>query len=284
MMDNRFSQIDAVILNELREDAGSGDVTTLSLIPEGDVSEAVIVAKERLIVAGLPFAERVFHLVDKRIKMKTLQREGVRAKAGSVIARVRGKTGSLLIAERTALNLFQRMSGIAALTREYVDAVKGLKVKIVDTRKTAPGLRLFDKYAVRTGGGENHRYGLYDGVLIKDNHIAAVGGIGRAVKLARAGAHHLLKIEVEAGSISEVKEALKAGADAIMLDNMPVDKMKKAVHLIRNYDSDIIIEASGNMNLDSVRTVAETGVDLISVGALTHSAPAADVSLKFMSA
>jgi nicotinate-nucleotide pyrophosphorylase (carboxylating) len=246
------------------------------------VSEAVIIAKQGLVVAGMPFAERVFHLVDDSIKLKTLKREGVWTKAGSVIARVRGKSRSLLIAERTALNLFQRMSGIATLTREYVNEVKGLKVKIADTRKTAPGLRFFDKYAVRTGGGENHRFGLYDGVLIKDNHIAAVGGLGRAVKLARANVHHLLKVEVEAGNMTEVKEALKAGADVIMLDNMPAEKMKKAVQMIRSHAPYVIIEASGNIDRGNVRKVAGTGVDLISVGALTHSAPAADVSLQFM--
>jgi nicotinate-nucleotide pyrophosphorylase (carboxylating) len=279
-----YSNIDEVLLNALSEDAGNGDVTTLPLIPEDHVSEAVVIAKQGLIVAGMPFAERVFQLVDDSIKLKTLKREGVRTKAGTVIARVRGKSRSLLIAERTALNLFQRMAGIATLTREYVNTVKGLKVKIVDTRKTAPGLRFFDKYAVKTGGGENHRYGLYDGVLIKDNHIAAAGGVGRAVKLARANVHHLLKVEVEAGNLAEVKEALKAGADVIMLDNMPVEKMKKAVQIIRSHASYVIIEASGNIDLGNVRAVAETGIDLISVGALTHSAPAADVSLQFMPA
>jgi nicotinate-nucleotide pyrophosphorylase (carboxylating) len=277
-----YSNIDAVLLNALREDSGNGDVTTLPLIPSDHVSEAVIIAKQGLVVAGMPFAERVFHLVDDSIKLKTLKREGVWTKAGSVIARVRGKSRSLLIAERTALNLFQRMSGIATLTREYVNEVKGLKVKIADTRKTAPGLRFFDKYAVRTGGGENHRFGLYDGVLIKDNHIAAVGGLGRAVKLARANVHHLLKVEVEAGNMTEVKEALKAGADVIMLDNMPAEKMKKAVQMIRSHAPYVIIEASGNIDRGNVRKVAGTGVDLISVGALTHSAPAADVSLQFM--
>ena len=185
------------------------------------------------------------------------------------------------MAERTALNILQRLSGIATLTDTYVRLTGGFKVKIVDTRKTAPGLRVLDKYAVRVGGGHNHRYGLFDGILIKDNHIAAVGGVGKAVKLVRAGAHHLLKVEVEVKNLSEVQEALKAGADVIMLDNMPIDKMEKAIRIIRKKDQNTIIEASGDIGLENVRNVAETGVDIISIGALTHSAPAADISLKF---
>lgn len=282
-MKHNISQIDTVLINAINEDIGSGDVTTSVLIAEDSVSEALMVAKEDIVLAGLPFAERVFQLVDSGLKFKALKREGSHVKSGSVVAKIRGNTSSLLIAERTALNIVQRMSGIATFTNAYVKAVKGLKVKIADTRKTAPGLRFFDKYAVRTGGGWNHRFGLYDGVLIKDNHIAVVGGVGKAVRLARAGAHHLLKIEVEVKNIPEVNEALSAGVDVIMLDNMSVDMMKKAVTTIRKKKADILIEASGNMNLARVREVAETGVDLISVGGLTHSAPAADLSLEFKS-
>lgn len=282
-MKHNISQIDTVLINAINEDIGSGDVTTSALIPEDSMSEALLVAKEDIVLAGLPFAERVFQLVDSGLKFKALKREGSYVKSGSVVARIGGNTGSLLIAERTALNMVQRMSGIATFTNAYVKAVNGLKVKIADTRKTAPGLRFFDKYAVRTGGGWNHRFGLYDGVLIKDNHIAAVGGVGKAVRLARTGAHHLLKIEVEVKNIPEVNEALSAGVDVIMLDNMSVDMMKKAVTTIRKKRPDILIEASGNMNLTRVREVAETGVDLISVGGLTHSAPAADLSLEFNS-
>ncbi len=278
-----FSHIDETLINALKEDLGSGDVTTAALIPEDHVSEALLVAKGDIVLAGLPFAERVFQLVDSSLIFKSLKREGSRVGKGSIIARAKGKTAGLLIAERTALNLLQRMSGIATLTNEYIEAVRGLNVAITDTRKTAPGLRFFDKYAVSMGGGMNHRYGLYDGVLIKDNHIAAAGGVGKAVKLARASAHHLLKIEVEVNNISEVKEALSAGADIIMLDNMDVDMMKKAVGVIRQKKSGVLIEASGNMNLDNIREAAETGVDLISVGALTHSAPAADLSLQIRS-
>ena len=284
MTDNIYNQIDAVIINALKEDIGSGDVTTSSLIPDDNVSEAVFISKEDLVIAGLPFAERVFQLVDKSLKLKTLKREGSRVRAGSVAARIRGKTKSLLVAERTALNLLQRVSGIATLTADYVKAVKGLTVKITDTRKTAPGLRFFDKYAVRTGGGNNHRCGLFDGVLIKDNHIAAAGGIGKAVKLARSNVHHLLKVEVEVKNIPELKEALTAGADVIMLDNMSVGKIKKAVSIIQSKDPDVIIEASGNINLENVRRIAETGVDMVSIGALTHSAPAVDISLEITSA
>jgi nicotinate-nucleotide pyrophosphorylase (carboxylating) len=278
------SHIDESLIIALKEDLGSGDVTTAALVPEAHVSEALLIAKGDIVLAGLPFAERVFQLVDSSLKFRALKQEGSRVRKGSIIARINGKTASLLIAERTALNILQRMSGIATLTNEYVMAVKGLDVHITDTRKTAPGLRFFDKYAVSMGGGRNHRRGLYDGVLIKDNHIAAAGGVGKAVKLARSKTHHLLKIEAEVRNISEVKEALSAGADVIMLDNMDVKMMEKAVEIIRKKNSDVLIEASGNMNLENIREVAETGVDLISVGALTHSAPAADLSLQIRSA
>jgi nicotinate-nucleotide pyrophosphorylase (carboxylating) len=275
--------IDRILLNALREDIGNGDVTTSALIPSKQVSRAVIIAKGDFIVAGLPFAERIFQLLDKNVKFRALKKEGGRVKAKDIIARVTAHTASLLMAERTALNLLQRLCGIATLTGKYVQSVKGLKVKITDTRKTAPGLRYFDKYAVRTGGGYNHRYGLFDGVLIKDNHIAAAGGVGKAVKAARLHAHHIMKIEVEVKDIAQVKEALSAGADIIMLDNMGIGQMKKAVDIIRKKNPGTIIEASGNVALENVRSIAETGVDLISAGALTHSAPAADISLKIVS-
>lgn len=282
-MNNMFSHIDKTLINALKEDLGSGDVTTAALIPIDHVSEALLIAKGDIVLAGLPVAERVFQLVDNSLKFRALKKEGSLVRKGSIIARIKGKTASLLIAERTALNILQRMSGIATLTNEYIKAVRGVKVDITDTRKTAPGLRFFDKYAVSMGGGRNHRYGLYDGVLIKDNHIAAAGGVGKAVKMARLKAHHLLKIEVEVRNIAEVSEALSAGADVIMLDNMDVKLMKKAVGIIRLKNPDALIEASGNMNLGNIREVAETGVDLISVGALTHSAPAADLSLQIRS-
>ncbi|RJQ21494.1 MAG: carboxylating nicotinate-nucleotide diphosphorylase [Nitrospiraceae bacterium] len=277
-----FNSIDRILLNSLHEDIGNGDVTTSALIPANHISRAVIVAKGDFILAGLPFAERSFRLLDDKIKSTILKKEGGKIKSGDIIARITGHTAGLLMAERVALNILQRLSGIATLTDDYVQKVRGLRVKITDTRKTAPGLRLLDKYAVRTGGGHNHRYGLFDGVLIKDNHIAAAGGVGKAVKIARSHAHHLMKIEVEVKNIPEVKEALSAGADVIMLDNMSIDVMKKAVNIIRGKNSGVIIEASGNVTLENVRSIAETGVDLVSVGALTHSAPAADISLKIV--
>jgi len=282
MPDIDYSIIDHILLNALHEDIGNGDITTSSLIPAKQISRAVIIAKSACIVAGLPFAERTFHLLDRDIKFRTLKKDGARVKTGDIIARITGRTASLLTAERTALNVLQRLSGIATLTDEFVGRVKGLGVKITDTRKTAPGLRYFDKYAVRTGGGHNHRYGLFDGVLIKDNHIAAAGGVGKAVKTARSEAHHVMKIEVEVKSTVQAKEALAAGADIIMLDNMKISEMKRAVGIIRKTRPGTLIEASGNVSLENVRSIGETGVDLISVGVLTHSAPAADISLKIV--
>lgn len=274
--------IDAVIMNALNEDIGSGDVTTSSVIPEGRRTKAVFVAKEDCILSGLPFAKRTFELLNPAVKFSVIKKEGSKLKKGTPFARVSGDTRSILMAERVALNLLQRMSGIATLTGKYVHAVRRHKAKIVDTRKTAPGLRFFDKYAVKTGGGYNHRFGLYDGILIKDNHIEAAGGLGNAVKLARRNAHHLFQIEVEVKNMSEARAACSAGADVIMLDNMSLANMKKAVDIIRLNKPDALIEASGGINLDNVSSVAETGVDLISVGAITHSAHASDISMKIL--
>jgi nicotinate-nucleotide pyrophosphorylase (carboxylating) len=273
--------VDNILLNALNEDVGSDDVTTSALISERSTSRAVLKAKGDFILAGMPFAARVFQLVDERVRFTARVKDASRVKTGHALAGISGSTRSLLKAERTALNFLQRMSGIATLTRRYVEKTHGLAAEISDTRKTAPGLRLCDRYAVRAGGGRNHRCGLFDGILIKDNHISAVGGVGTAIHRARAGAHHLLKVEIEVKTLTEVKEAVAAGADVIMLDNMPLDKLRKAVHLIRNTDARIIIEASGNIGLNNVRSVAKAGVDIISVGALTHSAAAADISLIF---
>ncbi len=281
VLENKTLLIESILLNALKEDLGNGDVTTSALIPDRHVSETVLISKGSFVVAGLPFAEKIFYLVDKGIKFKSMIKEGEKTGTGRIIAKIKGNTGSLLMAERTALNLLQRLSGIATLTNEYVALLKGLGTRIADTRKTAPGLRIFDKYAVKTGGGHNHRYGLNDGVLIKDNHIAAVGGIKKAVRLARSNIHHLFKIEVETQSLADVREALNAGADVIMLDNMALEKIKKAVDIIRKVNKDLIIEVSGNINSGNVRKIAETGVDFISVGAITHSAAAADISMKF---
>lgn len=275
--------IDRIITNALNEDIGSGDITTTTLIPKDSVSSASLTAKSSFVLAGLPFAKRTFELVDRNLKFRTLKKDGSLVRKGSVVATIKGSTRSLLTAERTALNILQRLSGIATLTNEYVKAIKGLRAGILDTRKTAPGLRFFDKYAVKTGKGSNHRFGLFDAILIKDNHIAAAGDVTRAVKLARDKAHHSLKIEVEVKNLKEVREAVLAGTDIIMLDNMQISRIIKAVDIIRRDGPSIKIEASGNVSLQNVRRIAETGVDLISIGALTHSASAADISLKFKS-
>jgi nicotinate-nucleotide pyrophosphorylase (carboxylating) len=280
MTDFEYPPVDRILINALLEDIGNGDITSSSIIPENHISNAVLIAKEDFILAGIPFAERAFKLINSDLKFKAVKREGIKVKEGSVIAKIHGDTRSLLMAERVALNLLQRLSGIATLTHEFVECVKGLPVRIVDTRKTIPGLRFLEKYAVRVGGGYNHRYGLFDGILIKDNHITAVGGLSKAVRLARMRAHHLSKIEVEVKNIMEVKEALSAGADIIMLDNMSVDEINRAVGIIRRKNSKVIIEASGNIKLEDVRSIASAGVDLISIGTITHSAPAVDISMK----
>ncbi len=279
MMNDKFDMADDILINSLKEDVGSGDITTIALIPENLVAQASLIARENFVLAGMPFARRIFQLLDENVKLKVFKKDGSHVWSGQVLVKIKGNARSLLTAERTALNLLQRMSGIASLTECYIDKIKGTGVKIVDTRKTAPGLRFFDKYAVRIGGGHNHRSGLFDGILVKDNHIAAAGGIRKAVRLARLRAQHMLKVEVEVKNISQVKDALIAGADIIMLDNMSVDKMKKAVEMINAKNMDIIIEASGNITVDNVSDIAKTGVNLISVGALTHSAPASDISM-----
>lgn len=277
-----YFSIDAILKNALLEDIGRGDITTSSIISPEHKSTAVLIAKEDFILAGIPFAEKIFKLINPEIRFKTNKKDSDRVKKGAVIATIRGNTRSLLMTERVALNLLQRLSGIATLTNRFIKCVNGLPVKIVDTRKTTPGLRFFEKYAVRVGGGHNHRFGLFDGILIKDNHIVAGGGIKNTVRSARQKAHPLLKVEVEAKNIRGVREVLSAGADAIMLDNMSLKEIKRAVKIIRQKRPETIIEASGNVNRENVRKIAETGVDLISIGALTHSAPAVDISMKII--
>lgn len=272
------SSVRECMLRALEEDAGTGDITSELLIPEGHESTALIIAKGAFVLAGLPFAEEVFSQGGPSLRFETLSEEGSRVKKSAVLARASGSTRGILRCERLALNILQRVSGIATLTDSFVRKVKGLGVKILDTRKTTPGLRFMEKYAVRAGGGGNHRFGLFDGILIKDNHIEAVGDIGKAVRLARKG-RHLSMVEVEAETISEFKEALAAGADIIMLDNMSPKDMKEAVRLAAGR---ALLEASGNVTLENVREIAETGVDFISVGALTHSAPSVDISMKIM--
>jgi nicotinate-nucleotide pyrophosphorylase (carboxylating) len=271
-----WSQVDRIIENALREDVGEGDITTNLLFSEDVPCEAVISAKEEGKLAGLLIAERVFRKLDKSIVWNEKKRDGEKVESNQVLAEISGSQRAILTGERLALNFVQRLSGIATLTSKYVEAVEGLPVKILDTRKTAPGLRILDKYAVCVGGGVNHRFGLYDGVLIKDNHIKFAGSIGRAIRLIRERAETGIKIEVEASTLDEVKEAVEAGANIIMLDNMTVETMKRAVEFINGR---ALIEASGGVSLENIRRIAETGVDFISVGSLTHSPRALDIAL-----
>lgn len=267
-----------VIQSALQEDIGYGDITTSLLIPEGNKSKAHFIANERFVLAGLPFALKVFYILDPSIVSKIYCRDGTRVKKGDVITEISGRTHNILKGERVSLNILQRLSGIATLTSIYIEKIEGLKAKIVDTRKTTPCLRFMEKYAVRVGGGYNHRFGLFDGILIKDNHIKAAGSIQKAVKAAKKG-HHLLRIEVEVKNLRELREAIEAGGDIIMLDNMTVQEMKEAVKIA---GGKALLEASGNIKPENVRAIAETGVDLISVGALTHSSSAVDIGLKIV--
>jgi len=271
------AKIKKIIQEALKEDIGTGDITTRATVNKSLRGQAEAIAKEEFIVAGIDVFKKTFLLFDKRLKFKVLVEDGKKVQKGEVIARVEGSLASILHAERVALNLFQRMCGIATQTNKYVKAVYGTKAKILDTRKTVPGLRLLDKMAVKTGGGFNHRMGLYDAVLIKDNHIAAAGSITKAVKEQKKALNKKIKIEVETKNLDEVKEALKSGANIIMLDNMGIAEMKKAVKIVGKR---ALLEASGNVNLKRVAKIAEVGVDLISVGEITHSARAADISLK----
>ena len=275
-------QIPFSVINFLRqaleEDIGSCDLTTTLLIPENQKSRALVVAKENFIVAGMPFVQEVFNIVDPKTEFRVFFDDGSRVRKGDMMAEIHGSTRTLLSCERVGLNVLQRLSGVATLTNAFVEQIRGTHARIVDTRKTTPCMRFMEKYAVRIGGGSNHRFGLYDGVLIKDNHIEAAGGIKEAVTAARR-THHLSKIEVEVESLRDLKEALSAGADVVMLDNMSLKDMKEAISIVKGK---ALTEASGNMTLKRVREVAETGVDLISVGAITHSAPAVDISMKIV--
>lgn len=270
--------VDEIILRALKEDMPMGDLTTDSTVPAGEVCSANLIAKEDGVIAGLDVFERVFMLLDSRIYIERYVEEGNFVKSGTRIMHISGNARAMLKAERTSLNLLQRMSGIASATKKFADLLKGTSSKIVDTRKTAPGLRYLDKYAVRAGGGTNHRFCLSDGVLIKDNHIKASGGITAAVQRARAEVPHTIRIEVETETIEQVKEALEAGADIIMLDNMKPEAMKEAVDYI---DGRALTEASGNITVERAEIIAKTGVDLISSGGLTHSVKAMDISLRF---
>ena len=271
--------IDRLIDLALEEDLGPGDVTTQAVIPPELQGEAHIRAKADLVVAGLTVADRVFLKLDGEILFEAAVADGQEVAPGTVLARLTGPVASILTGERVALNFLQRLSGIATFTRAMAAQVAGSPAVLVDTRKTTPGWRVLEKYAVRLGGGVNHRVGLYDGVLIKNNHLAAVGGIREAVLRAKAGAHHLLKVEVEVTDLQGLEEALNAGADLILLDNMDDATLKKAVDLTRGRAR---LEASGSMTKDRLPAVAATGVNLISMGALTHSAPAVDIHLRLV--
>jgi nicotinate-nucleotide pyrophosphorylase (carboxylating) len=273
--------IDELVLLALEEDGAHDDVTTRALVRADQWGAGVIVAKDDGIVAGLPVAAAAMTALDEEVAFDALVADGDRVSAGTRLAEVEGSLASILSAERVALNFLQRLSGIATLTREFVDAVAGTKAVILDTRKTTPGLRQLERYAVRCGGGQNHRYNLASGVLIKDNHIAAVRSRGiddlsDVVALARQSAPHTMRIEVEVTNLVMLKEALEGGADIILLDNMDVDEIRSCVEIVGGR---ALVEASGGVTLDNVRAIAATGVDYISIGRLTHSAPSLDISL-----
>lgn len=271
--------IDDLIKDFLKEDMPMGDITTDNLIDIKSTSEARLIAKEKGIIAGLDVARRVFEILDENVVFTKSVEDGALVQPGDIIAEIKGNTRALLKGERTALNLIQRLSGVATKTNLLSEKIKDLPAKIVDTRKTTPGLRALEKYAVRVGGGQNHRFCLSDGVLIKDNHIKAAGGIKKAVEMIRNRIPHTIKVEVETETLEQVQEALDAGAEIIMLDNMSLDMMKKAVDLINGR---ALVEASGNVNIDTVYDIALTGVDIISVGGITHSVKSLDISMRFI--
>lgn len=265
----------------LAEDIGRGDITTQATVPPDVRGQGRFLAKEYLVVCGLQIAEAAFiHLDAESPEIEASVNEGDEVEEGTIFATLKGYADVLLTGERVALNLLQRLSGIATLTRQYVKAVEGTSAQIVDTRKTTPGLRMLEKYAVTIGGGKNHRFGLDDGVLIKDNHIALAGGIAAAVSAAKNTVGHLHKIEVEITNWAQLREAINAGADIVMLDNQTPEEAQKLVQMARDINPNVLIEGSGGMDLDKVRSYAEAGVDLISVGRITHSARAVDISFK----
>lgn len=271
-----LGNVDEYIISALKEDVTFEDITTMAIVEEAIVGKCDLIAKEDGVIAGTHVFTRVYELIGGVVVNFSCE-EGDYVKKGQVLASLKGEMRSILIGERTALNFFQRMSGIATMTKQYADVIKDLNTKILDTRKTTPNMRIFEKYSVKVGGGCNHRFNLSDGVLIKDNHIGAAGSIAKAVERARSYNSFVRKIEVEVENLEMVKEALESKADIIMLDNMSLEDMKAAVKLI---DRRALTEASGNVNLERLRAIAETGVDYVSVGALTHSAKILDVSLK----
>ncbi|HET7446315.1 MAG TPA: carboxylating nicotinate-nucleotide diphosphorylase [Methyloceanibacter sp.] len=272
--------VEQAVAAALAEDLGSvGDITTDAIIPAESQGEASIVARKTGVIAGLDLVEAAFKSLDPEARFRRVVQDASKVEAGGTIATVAGKTRALLIGERTALNFLGRLSGIATLTAAYVAAIQGTRAKIVETRKTTPGLRAFEKYAVRCGGGMNHRFGLYDAVLVKDNHIAAAGGLAGALQKLRARVGHLVRIEIEVDTLDQLEDALNFPIDAVLLDNMDVETLRKAVALVNGR---VVTEASGGVTLENVGEIAKTGVDLISVGALTHSARSLDSSLEWM--
>ena len=272
-----LSIVQSLIQTALDEDIGSGDITTDNLIDPMREGEGVIIAKEPLVLAGVDVARQVFHRLDPSIVFEPLAEDGAAIDVRQTIIKVRGKFAALLKGERTALNFLQRLSGIATHVRAYVQLAGDTSAQIVDTRKTTPGWRVLEKYAVRIGGARNHRMGLYDGVLIKDNHIAAFGGVKRSIAHVRSKVSHLIKIEVEVTNMEEVKEAVEAGAEIIMLDNMDAEQIRTAVAFI---DKRAVVEVSGGITKTNLKQMIDTGVDIISIGALTHGAGSVDISMK----
>lgn len=272
-----FTAVDKLIDLALEEDVATGDITTDHLVAPDTRATGAISAKEPVVVAGLEVARRIFQRLDPQVGFHARVADGDRLAPGDILVTLEGRLGPLLVAERTALNFLQRLSGIATHVRRYVKAVEGTPVRLLDTRKTTPGWRVLEKYAVRIGGASNHRMGLYDGVLIKDNHIAACGGITAAVQKIKDKVSHLVKIEVETADLDQVREALACGVDVIMLDNMSLEQIRPAVDLIQRR---ALVEISGNVTLDKLQDLAATGVDMISIGALTHAARSVDLSMR----
>jgi len=272
-----LSPIDKIIDSALEEDLGPGDITTEALVDLSVKGEARLIAKEEIILAGIEIFSRVFSRLDPEIVVETKYRDGEAVSNGEDIGIVKGSMRGILSGERTALNFLQRLSGIATLTRKYVERTDSSKVRVIDTRKTTPGLRILEKYAVRRGGGFNHRFGLFDGILIKDNHIAVAGSIAKALARIKGRVPHTLRIEVEVEDIKGVEEAIGAGADAILLDNMSLKEMREAVSIAGGR---VLVEASGGITLESIEEISKIGIDLISVGAITHSARSVDISLE----
>lgn len=272
-----------IIQKALDEDIGRGDITSQAIIPPSSISKAEIISHEEGVLAGVEIAKEVFRLLSPRhLTFTSSLKDGELLTEGRCILRFEADSLVILKGERVALNFLQRLSGIATLTRKFVDLVSPFGVRILDTRKTTPNLRILEKYAVRVGGGFNHRFGLDNGILIKDNHIRILGGIKKAVQMARRNNHPFLKVEVEVSDVSQVEEAIESDADAIMLDNMSEEEMREVVNKIRRRKREVLIEASGDVSLENVKDVASTGVDLISVGRITHSAPSLDINLKIV--